>query len=268
MRGRLGVILLVAALGAMAGFMRASFSPTMYASGATIQVVPQRVPEDFVRGAARTSLDNRLAVIRNQVLTRTKLERMINDLDLYADEIGNGLTMEDAVTRLKDEATIARTDGDVFSVSYVSDQPRTAMKVAERLASLFVEENLRDRETTAAGTVAFLDSQIDETGRRLDSMEKKIEAQRKAEGRVPQSQLLNFEVLQATYRSLLTKAEEARTAANLERRQIGQQFRVIEAARLPERPVEDGRLKLAGIGALAGLGLGVVFAAVLPRRKN
>ena len=65
--------------------------------------------------------------------------------------------------------------GDAFRVSYTSNEPRTAKKVTERLASLFIEENLRDREVLADGTNQFLDSQLEEARRRLLEKEKKLE---------------------------------------------------------------------------------------------
>ena len=67
--------------------------------------------------------------------------------------------------------------GDAFRVAYVGDDARTVMKVTERLASLFVEENLRDREVLAEGTNQFLEAQLPARGR-LVQHEKKLEAYR------------------------------------------------------------------------------------------
>ena len=46
------------------------------------------------------------------------------------------------------------------------------MRVTERLASLFIEENLRDREVLAEGTNQFLEAQLDDARRRLIENEK------------------------------------------------------------------------------------------------
>lgn len=45
--------------------------------------------------------------------------------------------------------------------------------------------------------------------------------------------VLEYEVLQVTYKALLTERQEAKMAANLERPQIGEQFKVVDPARLP-----------------------------------
>jgi uncharacterized protein involved in exopolysaccharide biosynthesis len=69
----------------------------------------------------------------------------------------------------------------------------------------------------------------------------------------------DYETLQDIYRALLAKREDSKIAANLERRQVGEQFKVLDPARVPERPFSPDRQKinLAGIvvGLLAGLGL-------------
>ena len=47
----------------------------------------------------------------------------------------------------------------------------------------------------------------------------------------------DYATLQGLYSSLLAKKEESKIAANLERRQIGEQFKLLDPARLPERPI-------------------------------
>ena len=59
------------------------------------------------------------------------------------------------------------------------------------------------------------------------------------------------------YDTLIKKSEEAQQAENLERRQKGEQFRVIDPARLPEKPVQPDIPKVLLIGLLAGLGCGL-----------
>ena len=69
--------------------------------------------------------------------------------------------------------------------------------------------------------------------------------------------------LKKTYDSLLGKWEDSKLSANLERRQIGEQFRVLDPASLPARPSNQVvRLALSFSGALLGLALGLATIAV------
>jgi protein tyrosine kinase modulator len=73
----------------------------------------------------------------------------------------------------------------------------------------------------------------------------------------------DYETLQQTYRSLLAKKQESAIAANLEREQTGAQFKVLDAARMPEQPFAPRRIRLYALGVLAGLAIGLTLAVVL-----
>lgn len=245
-------------LGAAAGYGVAVTQPTLYASTATLMVVPAKVPETFVPGRVGSIDTGRAARIQQMVLTRTRLERLIKDLNLYEEE---SKTMADEdVVRLMRDRIVMQPEGDTIRIGFVHPDARMAMRVAERLASFLIEENMRDREMQAENTNQFLDSQFDEVRRRLDETHATLAALRR-QGPAPRSMELDLEVLEARYRELSTMSEQAKVAANMERRQIGEQFRVIDAARLPQEPMPQGRHTSTAIGASIGLlaGLGIAF---------
>ena len=62
------------------------------------------------------------------------------------------------------------------------------------------------------------------------------------------------------YQTLLKKKEEAQQAENLERRQKGEQFKVIDPARVPEKPFKPNIQQILLIGLAAGLGTGFGLA--------
>jgi uncharacterized protein involved in exopolysaccharide biosynthesis len=72
----------------------------------------------------------------------------------------------------------------------------------------------------------------------------------------------DYDTGQKSYTSLLTKKWDSQIAANLERRQIGEQFKVLDPARQPERPFSPNRRQLDTTGALAGLALGLALVAL------
>ena len=89
--------------------------------------------------------------------------------------------------------------GDAFRVSYVGSNPQVVMKVTDRLASMFIDENLRDRENLAEGTSSFLTAQLDDARRRLIEQEKKLEVYRSQHaGELPSQADTNLQMVQNT----------------------------------------------------------------------
>lgn len=152
----------------------ANAQPNSYRSETLILVVPQRVPESYVKSTVTARIEDRLQSITQQILSRTRLERIIQDFNLYAEKRRTGI-MEDIVERMRKDIDVQIVKGDAFRVSFIADEARTAMKVTERLASLFIEENLRDREVLADSANQFLEAQLEDSRRRLIETEKKLE---------------------------------------------------------------------------------------------
>ena len=173
--------------------------PDRYRSQTVILVVPQRVPEAYVRSTVTTRIEDRLNAITQQILSRTRLERIVHDFNLYPEERRTGI-MEDVIERMRiRDVRVDVVRGDSFSVSYQGSDPRTVARVTERLAALFVEENLREREVLAEGTNQFLEAQLEDARRRLIEQEKRVEEYRKRyAGQLPEQLESNLQVLQNT----------------------------------------------------------------------
>jgi uncharacterized protein involved in exopolysaccharide biosynthesis len=244
-------------------------TPTRYRAETLILVVPQRVPENYVRPTTTSKIEERLLAISQQILSRTRLERVILDFDLYADERRDGV-MEDIVHRMRDDIEVQIAKGDAFRVSYMGDSPKVVMHVTERLSSLFIEESLRDREVLAEGTSQFLEAQIEQKRKDLTELEERVQQFKRENGSrpLPRAMQIEQEVLEETYRTFLTKKEDSKVAANLERRQIGEQFKLLDPARLPERPIGPSKAEMNLMGAFAGLGIGFVLVGASSFRRR
>jgi polysaccharide chain length determinant protein (PEP-CTERM system associated) len=169
--------------------------PNLYRSDTLILVVPQRVPENYVKSTVTTRIEDRLQAITQQILSRTRLERIIQDFNLYAESRKTAI-MEDVVDRMRGNINVQVVKGDAFRVSFTSDEARTAMRVTERVASLFIEENLRDREVLAEGTNQFLEAQLEDARRRLIETERKVEEyKRQYSGELPEQRDANMQGL-------------------------------------------------------------------------
>ena len=183
------------------------FQPDLYKSSTSILVIPQRVPESYVQSTVTASVAERLGSISQQILSRTRLERLIEEFNLYPEE-RKTMIMEDIVNMMRDrdinlevENPRGRRNDDAshFSVSYDSPNPRTAMQVADRLANMFVNENMQDRASLADSTSQFLQSQLEDAKRRLQESEKRVETFKLLNtGQLPNQQQTNMQMLQVT----------------------------------------------------------------------
>jgi polysaccharide chain length determinant protein (PEP-CTERM system associated) len=183
--------------------------PNLYRSVTLILVVPQRVPESYVRSTVTARIEDRLQAISQQIMSRTRLEQIVQDFNLYQKERADKELMEDIVEKMRTrDIGIDIIKGDAFRVSYQASDPLTAMRVTERLASLFIDESLRDREVLADGTNQFLTTQLDEARRQLELNEAKLkEFQAQHNGELPSQMDANLQGMHNAEMALQTLSE-------------------------------------------------------------
>jgi polysaccharide chain length determinant protein (PEP-CTERM system associated) len=212
--------------------------PNRFRSEALIMVVPQQIPESYVQPTVRVRLEDRLASFNQQILSRTRLEQIVREFDLYPSERKTQL-MEDVVERMRTEDIGVQTPGPgarqgsapTFRISYSGREPRTVMRVAERLASLFIEESLRDRSALAEGTNQFLETELQEARNRLIEQEKRLEAYRQQHaGELPSQLTTNMQAIQNIQMQLQSLAQSI--TQDKDRRQMVDRL-LAEAEALP-----------------------------------
>jgi polysaccharide chain length determinant protein (PEP-CTERM system associated) len=228
------ILLVPLALGIAAAPLLAPFAPALYRSETLIMVVPQRVPDDYVKATVTERVEDRLPAINEQILSRSRLERIIQEMDLYKDLRAREV-MEDVVAKMRSDVfpTLLGDDANSFRIAYVSDNAETARKVTERLASLYIEQNISDRENQAEATSQFLDTQLQDAKRRLVEQEKKLEDYRKRNsGQLPTQLQGNLQAIQNA--NLQLQAINESTNRALERRLlIERQIADTEAMPIP-----------------------------------
>jgi len=153
--------------------------PSIYKAEVLVLVDPQRIPENFVSSTVGSDIADRLALISQDIMSRTRLLKIIDNYDLYPRQRLH-LTDEEVVQQMRKDINVtvehSWTGGRMaaFRLSYRGTDPKTIAEVANRLAGLYVAENYRSRENQAEGTVQFLDSQLDEAKRSLTEQEAKV----------------------------------------------------------------------------------------------
>jgi polysaccharide chain length determinant protein (PEP-CTERM system associated) len=193
------MILVPLALGALLVPLLAKVAPKRYRSDALILVVPQQVPDNYVKPTISETVAERLPAITDQILSRSRLELIVQDLNLYPQERKTWV-MEDVVDRMRADVTTTPATGrnvNSFRISYVSGSAEKARQVTERLARLYIDQNSTDRTNQANSTSEFLDAQLAEAKQRLIEQEKRLEEYRKAySGQLPSQLQGNLQAIQ------------------------------------------------------------------------
>ena len=163
------------------------FLPDIYTSTATV-LVDQDQFASLVRPTAgegegrQQTVEMRLQTLNQQVLSRGRLQEVIERLNLYP-ELRNRLPMEDLVGRLRKNINLelnnieqepGRKSTIAFNVSYRASDPRTAALVANAVASFFVDQNWKTRGQQATETAAFFKAQLDDMKKQLEEKERRV----------------------------------------------------------------------------------------------
>jgi polysaccharide chain length determinant protein (PEP-CTERM system associated) len=170
--------------------------PREYRASTLILVTPQKVPEDFIRPTVTARIEDRLQSIGQEIMSRTRLEQVINEFKLYQEE-AKSLRLEEVVEIMQKnvQVQIKGKEG-YFTISYIGKDPRVVTLVTNKLASLFIEENLKLREQQAVGTSEFLSIELNATKAKLEEQEGIIsDFKRKYMGELPEQREANLRVL-------------------------------------------------------------------------
>ena len=205
----LAVVVVVLVFAGTAGI--AKFLPDIYRSTATVLVERHQVAETFVRSSVTGELDTRLQTISQEILSRARLVDLITRFGLYRD-VRERAPIETVVEKMRRDIqlelkgvdqTTGRTVTVAFNLSYRGRDPETVAGVTNTLASFYVEENSKIRERQAAGTAQFLKVQLDETKRRLDEQDRRLNDFRTRHvGELPQQMAVNLATLERLHAQL------------------------------------------------------------------
>ena len=185
-----------------------AFLPDVYRSSATVLIDRQQIPDELVRSTVTSDLEIRLHTISQEILSRSRLQALIERFGLYPD-LRKRSPMEEVVERMRGDIHLqllrgADRVGDrgergtvAFKISYMAGEAQKAALVTNTLASFYIEENLKARERQAAGTAEFLRVQLEETRRRLEQQEQHVSGFKERHiGALPQQMEANLATLE------------------------------------------------------------------------
>ena len=171
--------------------------PKVYRASTLILVTPQKVPEAFVRSTATSRIEDRLQSIGQEIMSRTRLEQVISEFKLYSEE-AKSLSREEIVEMMQKniQVEIKGKEG-YFTISYTGKDPKMVTLVTNKLASLFIEENLKLREQQAQGTSEFLSIELNATRAKLEEQEAAITRFKKQfMAELPEQREANLKILE------------------------------------------------------------------------
>jgi polysaccharide chain length determinant protein (PEP-CTERM system associated) len=214
LRKRWWMIVIPAVVLSIVGVGLTFFVPPRFISSALVLIEQQKVPESIVKTLVTEDLNSRLATMQEQILSRSRLQPIIEKFNLYGTK-GMGMDAKiDAVRKdikiTPVESQVARSGGlPGFHISFTAGDAHTAQQVCGEITSLFISASLSDQERSAEGTTEFVKGQLEAAKRDLDDQDAKLaEFQRQFMGKLPDQESANLSML-TTLNSQLEAATQS-----------------------------------------------------------
>jgi polysaccharide chain length determinant protein (PEP-CTERM system associated) len=153
--------------------------PNLYRAETTILVNPQRVNEGIVPSSVTGSVADRLSTIRQEIISPTQLGQLVAELNMYP-KLQGKVSTQALVHRMQNSTTIDVQEGggqrlSTFRIAFTDLDPVQAARVANRIASLFIERNLKARLDRFHGTSEFIETELQETKHQLEEKERVLQ---------------------------------------------------------------------------------------------
>jgi polysaccharide chain length determinant protein (PEP-CTERM system associated) len=221
--------------------------PNMYRATTLILVTPQKVPESFIRPTVTSRIEDRLQSIGQEIMSRTRLEQVIAEFKLYSEE-AKSLSREEIVELMRKNVKVELKGKEgYFMIFYVGKDPKIVTMVTNKLASLFIEENLKLREQQAQGTTDFLSVELNTMRTKLEEQEATVTDFKKQHmAELPEQRDANLKILeqlQLQYQKISDSLKAAQDRKVIIQKQLSDakiQIALGRPSGNPENPKEEG----------------------------
>jgi len=183
----------------------AAFLPKRYTSETLVLVDQPTVSPDIVKPVVTEATNTRLASMQEEILSRTRLQPIIEKFGLYPDE-REKTHMEDLVLRLRSAITVQplepmagtgnRQQLPGFQIGVTFDSAETAQKICSEITTMFMEQNARYMDDKGTSTTKFIAQHLDEAKKKLDDEDGKLaDFKRRYTGSLPDQAQTNLSLL-------------------------------------------------------------------------
>jgi polysaccharide biosynthesis transport protein len=201
--------------------------PPTYRSTGTILIEQQEIPADLVRSTVTSYADERVQIISQRVMTTQNLLGIIKRYGLY-ERLQRRESREKVIGRMRDDMRFRMISADVvdprtgvprqatiaFAVSYDNASPDLAVKVANEITSLYLNENLSSRNRLAGDAASFLTDEGDRLSKQIAVLEAKLaEFKEKNLNQLPELAQFNMQLLDRTEQQIRDVTTELRSLA-------------------------------------------------------
>jgi polysaccharide chain length determinant protein (PEP-CTERM system associated) len=182
-RRRIWIIVVPVLIFPVLAYLGSLMIPNRYTSQTLILVEQQRVPDSYVKPVITEQLNQRLASMREQILSRSRLEPIIEKYGLDK-KMRKNLAIEDKLEAIRKAISVTpivpssegRAELPGFFISFTWNDPKVAQQVCGEIASMFIAENLQDRKLSVQGTTRFLGTQLQSAKQKLDEQDAALAA--------------------------------------------------------------------------------------------
>lgn len=179
------------------------FLPARYKSETVVLVEAPAVSSELVKPIGGDT-NQRLATMREEILSRTRLQQIIEKFSLYREDLGKH-PMEELVGRLRNSIDVSavrpmdRTNANGlpgFTIEVIAGQAHLAQQICTEITSMFLQQNVIVSERKAEDTTDFISRQLQEAKGKLNDQDARLaEFQRHYSGSLPDEAQTNFSVL-------------------------------------------------------------------------
>ena len=203
----------------------AFFLPKKYQSTTTILIEEQEVPREYVSANITSFADQRLQTINQRIMSTTRLLELIGRFHLYED-LKDKVAIDEIAAKMRKDIKFNTISADVidprtgrpaqatiaFSITYEGREPETVQRVANELASLYLEENLKAREKQSSETSKFMEDEMKDVQAQFTSLDRKIASYKEKNiTSLPELSQVNLQAVDQVDRDIVRMDDQLRT---------------------------------------------------------
>jgi uncharacterized protein involved in exopolysaccharide biosynthesis len=143
--------------------------PPVYKAEALIRINDQEVSEGLAKLTTSDYVEQRIEKINQRVLSYPRLEEIIEEFNLYS-QGKNQVNVSESVGKFREnihmDAVVSEMQSKpggkdlsftlAFNLSFEGEDPETVQKVTDKLANLYIEEDIKRTENVMSATTDFL----------------------------------------------------------------------------------------------------------------